>query len=729
MQFGMSHSPGEGASASDRSGCEGPADFMHRSDDGDASVGHGAPVEDARTVDDREYARVEGGGGEEGEKGNNAERYAPAALPSSDSDRGTPSSRSSAEELLPDVSGEAVGSSSSGDSSARDDQDGPAPFAERSDKVRENAGDEGKQPAPAGDGGDTRKDECLRGNGPLKGSLRLKGAHGSPTWLETSIACWREVAHADPAGRTAFSLKELVDFAAEHWDQICWCHKLRDEWPKMLGRGVRHGKVNGKACFLYVGEGLYMLRDDLGHDAAGNEYVTDVESLAMRASKFVWRGSSNGGTSKRSEPHASSAAEKDSRPAKRRRTRKPLSNAVEEAEVPAESVGLEFPVKKIPSEWMTVPPGPVRLSTLDRAPDLTFLDEIDDRGNHGSCLTVRGFKGYRMVRATHGVCEGDWYFEAAILPAEETGSAKAAVRLGWSTRRADVETPVGADEHGYGIRDTSGQFIHDARLMDYGASFGVGDYIGCRISLPGGRSEETRAKIAEADEAWLTFRQIWYLQGKPPPNVPDRVRGAHMEFFKNGVSQGVPAHFRCDGNQDETTGITAGMYFPSVALFKGSIVKVNFGPDFKYPLPAGSQPFCECAPVLPPPSPVQVAPVPESSHIESSTIPYVSALNTEDSAAVADVKTSADALEMPRVLSGDDAVLTTDYSVAGADGVAAVNMPGASPDDAAIKRKRLAPDCPGTQDLKTGNGDTCGMDTEEPEENVIDAEFTDDRYH
>lgn len=43
-------------------------------------------------------------------------------------------------------------------------------------------------------------------------------------------------------------------------------------------------------------------------------------------------------------------------------------------------------------------------------------------------LTVTGEKGYSMVRASHGVRKGSWYFEVTVdeMPAET------AARLGWS---------------------------------------------------------------------------------------------------------------------------------------------------------------------------------------------------------------------------------------------------------------------------------------------------------
>ena len=59
-----------------------------------------------------------------------------------------------------------------------------------------------------------------------------------------------------------------------------------------------------------------------------------------------------------------------------------------------------------------------------------------------------------MVRATHGVHRGAYYWEAEVLP---TSDPNAHVRIGWSTRQGELQGPVGFDEHSYGYRDISGK--------------------------------------------------------------------------------------------------------------------------------------------------------------------------------------------------------------------------------------------------------------------------------
>jgi hypothetical protein len=53
-----------------------------------------------------------------------------------------------------------------------------------------------------------------------------------------------------------------------------------------------------------------------------------------------------------------------------------------------------------------VPFETVTLSPFDRAPQLRLSKDA---------LTVSGYKGYRLIRGTHGVSQGAWYCEATIL--------------------------------------------------------------------------------------------------------------------------------------------------------------------------------------------------------------------------------------------------------------------------------------------------------------------------
>eukprot|EP00968_Pinguiococcus_pyrenoidosus_P002034 scaffold109_cov252-Pinguiococcus_pyrenoidosus.AAC.19 len=109
----------------------------------------------------------------------------------------------------------------------------------------------------------------------------------------------------------------------------------------------------------------------------------------------------------------------------------------------------------------------------DCAPQLTLSEDA---------LTATGFKGHRMVRASHGVNVGNWYFEVEILPsaAEKIGHC----RVGFATRQGELQAPVGYDKHSYGYRDLCGSRIHQSYREDgYGKAFRVGDVVGAAIFI------------------------------------------------------------------------------------------------------------------------------------------------------------------------------------------------------------------------------------------------------
>lgn len=59
-----------------------------------------------------------------------------------------------------------------------------------------------------------------------------------------------------------------------------------------------------------------------------------------------------------------------------------------------------------------------------------------------------------MVRATHGVDKGTYYWEAVIRKPE---SENAHVRVGWSTRQGELQAAVGFDRFSFGYRDIGGK--------------------------------------------------------------------------------------------------------------------------------------------------------------------------------------------------------------------------------------------------------------------------------
>lgn len=124
--------------------------------------------------------------------------------------------------------------------------------------------------------------------------------------------------------------------------------------------------------------------------------------------------------------------------------------------------------------WLcrVVNPNCVLLALHDRAPQLKVSE---DR------LSVTGEKGYCMIRATHGVSRGSWYFEARITDMPE-GSA---TRIGFAQQFSNLQGPLGFDRYGYSWRSRYGTVFHEARGKSYAkGGYGLDDVLGFLIVLP-----------------------------------------------------------------------------------------------------------------------------------------------------------------------------------------------------------------------------------------------------
>lgn len=243
---------------------------------------------------------------------------------------------------------------------------------------------------------------------------------------------------------------------------------------------------------------------------------------------------------------------------------------------------LVAPCAAVGNHWLSPPPGPVRLSAFDRDPKLTVLPSPP-----GDPEVVCAFKGFRSIRASHGVFQGCWYFEVTVLPYEGDG----AVRLGWSSRRSPIGVPVGFDDNGFGIRDRSGEFFHNSFLTDYASGFEAGDVIGCCLRLPPSLSRKAMARIAE-DSVRILNRKHGDWTGPSPLPICDLgyFEGGMVEFYKNGTSLGIPLEFQ---KANSPARIAVYEYFPTISLFKNAQVRVSFGPFDD--LPPGCSPVCELA--------------------------------------------------------------------------------------------------------------------------------------
>jgi Set1/Ash2 histone methyltransferase complex subunit ASH2 len=210
--------------------------------------------------------------------------------------------------------------------------------------------------------------------------------------------------------------------------------------------------------------------------------------------------------------------------------------------------------------------GPVQLSKTGKAPQLQLSE---DR------RSVTGHKGFRSVRATHGVHQGTWYVEVELTHMGATGHA----RVGWSSKKAELQAPVGYDEHGFAYRDLEGSKVRHGAREPYGEPFKQGDVVGMLIHLPeGGRPIEVRDKKIHRFKGSLFYEDEQEV-------APEPLVGSSISFFVNGKPQG-PAY----------TDFKEGTYYPTFSLFtlpeqtEGATLTVNFGPDFSFPPPASTLP-------------------------------------------------------------------------------------------------------------------------------------------
>lgn len=219
--------------------------------------------------------------------------------------------------------------------------------------------------------------------------------------------------------------------------------------------------------------------------------------------------------------------------------------------------------KPIPG-WLyrTLSPNSVLLALHDRAPQLRVSE---DR------LAVTGEKGYCMVRATHCVSRGIWYWEATIEEMPE-GSA---TRLGWGQEYANLQAPLGYDKFGYSWRSRKGTRFHESHGKHYSPAYGEGDTLGFLIVLP---QDDFISYIPQTykDRPLVKFKSHLYYEEKDRVNESLKnlkvLSGSKIIYFKNGECQGVAFE-----------DIYAGSYYPAISIYKSATVSVNFGPHFKYP--------------------------------------------------------------------------------------------------------------------------------------------------
>jgi Set1/Ash2 histone methyltransferase complex subunit ASH2 len=149
----------------------------------------------------------------------------------------------------------------------------------------------------------------------------------------------------------------------------------------------------------------------------------------------------------------------------------------------------------------------VVLSLHDRAPQLRVNDER---------LAVTGEKGYAMVRGTHGVSHGSWYYEVSVRGGEMPSGG--AVRLGWAQKLANLQAPCGYDKFSYAWRSRKGTVFHDSKGRSYSrlrdsksGGWGHDDVIGCLITLPVVDSSKQILPDCCKNMVWINFFLLFII--------------------------------------------------------------------------------------------------------------------------------------------------------------------------------------------------------------------------
>ena len=148
-------------------------------------------------------------------------------------------------------------------------------------------------------------------------------------------------------------------------------------------------------------------------------------------------------------------------------------------------------------------------------------------------MSVTNPSGYRMVKATHGVWSGNWYFEIKF---EKSGSC----RIGWSQISGDLQAPCGYDQFSYSFRSSPGSLFHASRERpapeSYKVGYKVGDVLGCVIVLPEVESD------LEVDERllarlWDPERTESYMPFQTMPMI--KIPNSRIEYYLNGQPLGT----------------------------------------------------------------------------------------------------------------------------------------------------------------------------------------------
>ncbi|XP_046806681.1 set1/Ash2 histone methyltransferase complex subunit ASH2 isoform X3 [Lucilia cuprina] len=406
----------------------------------------------------------------------------------------------------------------------------------------------------------------------------------------TAIANMRQNSLKEGKPKSIFSKdKEIIPFIEQYWESMTTMpRRVTQSWYTTVQRSLLK---DVQITFTYEehpenGAMFGLLSTDLTHIKPSYEAMGKLGALRLAEDGYAQASlSKNNRQNKRKFPGT------DSGPTGKKG--RPSSDITANVKLPAHGYPLEHPFNKDgyryilaepdphapfrqefdeSSDWAgkpipgwlyrTLVPNSVLLALHDRAPQLKISE---DR------LAVTGEKGYCMVRATHSVNRGRWYFEVTIEEMPE-GSA---TRLGWGQEYGNLQAPLGYDKFGYSWRSRKGTRFSESHGKHYSEAYIEGDTLGFLIDLPQEKEVDYLPNTFK-DRPLVKFKSHLYYEDKD--KIQETLKnlriapGSKIEFFKNGQSQGVAF-----------SDIYAGSYYPTISIHKSATVSVNFGPTFKYP--------------------------------------------------------------------------------------------------------------------------------------------------
>lgn len=135
--------------------------------------------------------------------------------------------------------------------------------------------------------------------------------------------------------------------------------------------------------------------------------------------------------------------------------------------------------------------------------------------------------GYKSAIITQKFPRKHIYYEATVI--SQVGHC----RVGFATGSAEVNGPIGMDEHGYSFGSKNGYLFHRSKRVKYGERYSNTDIIGCLLFSSGNRQ--------------------------------------NLLFFVNG-----------EAVSEKPLVLKAGRYYPAVSMYSNCLLDVNLGPYFVF---------------------------------------------------------------------------------------------------------------------------------------------------